>query len=124
MVGTDGSATAELAVDHAAGLAQVFKARLTVVTAFPRSGSDAQARASADSARRRAEKVGASEVHTTVGGGEPAEVLVEAAKELEADLLVVGSKGMSSPSRFLLGSVPDKVSHHAPCDLVIVRTAG
>ncbi|MGZ4233131.1 MAG: universal stress protein [Solirubrobacteraceae bacterium] len=43
-------------------------------------------------------------------------------EELGADLLVVGSKGMGRASRSLLGSVPDKVSHHAPCSVLIVRT--
>jgi nucleotide-binding universal stress UspA family protein len=44
------------------------------------------------------------------------------AETLGARTIVVGNKGMTSSRRFLLGSVPDKVSHHAPCDVLIVRT--
>jgi nucleotide-binding universal stress UspA family protein len=51
--------------------------------------------------------------------GRPAEVLCEIAAEHEADVLVVGSKGMQ---RRLLGSVPNTVSHAAPCSVMIVKT--
>ena len=54
--------------------------------------------------------------------GDPAEAILDVAEEQEADLIVVGSKGMHGSRRFLLGSVPDKVSHHAPCSVLIVRT--
>jgi nucleotide-binding universal stress UspA family protein len=47
---------------------------------------------------------------------------VSEAQELGADLLVIGSVGMTGPRRFLLGNVPNKVSHHAPTDLLIVKT--
>jgi nucleotide-binding universal stress UspA family protein len=39
-------------------------------------------------------------------------------------MIVVGSKGMHGGRRFLLGNVPNKVSHHAPCSVMIVRTTG
>ena len=54
--------------------------------------------------------------------GDPAEAILDVAEEQDADLIVVGSKGMHGSRRFLLGSVPDKVSHHAPCSVLIVRT--
>jgi nucleotide-binding universal stress UspA family protein len=57
-----------------------------------------------------------------VGKGDPAEMLIEAAEDTGGDLIVVGSKGMASATRFVLGSVPNKVSHHAPCDVIIVHT--
>ena len=44
------------------------------------------------------------------------------AEEKHADLIVVGNKGMTGAKRFLLGSVPNKVSHHAPCSVMIIRT--
>ncbi len=47
---------------------------------------------------------------------------VEVAEEVDADLIVVGNKGMTGARRFLLGSVPNKVSHHAPCSVFIART--
>jgi nucleotide-binding universal stress UspA family protein len=54
--------------------------------------------------------------------GDPADVVLSTADLRSADVIVVGSKGMSSPSRFLVGSVPNKISHHAPCDVIIVHT--
>ena len=54
--------------------------------------------------------------------GDPADAILDVAEELGADLIVVGNKGMSGAKRFLLGSVPNKVSHHAPCSVLIVRT--
>ena len=44
------------------------------------------------------------------------------AEERGADLIVVGNKGMTGARRFLLGSVPNKISHHAPCSVLIIRT--
>ena len=141
LVGTDGSATAELAVRHASELARAFGARLTIVTAFSdtgereRVGADvpddlrwmitdaAGADERAASGRVIAAEVGVKDVHCRVARGDPAEALVDTANDVGADLIVVGSRGMTSASRFIMGSVPNKVSHHAPCDVIIVRTA-
>jgi nucleotide-binding universal stress UspA family protein len=54
--------------------------------------------------------------------GDPADAILDVAEELGADLIVVGNKGMTGAKRFLLGSVPNRVSHHAPCSVLIVRT--
>ena len=54
--------------------------------------------------------------------GDPADAILDVAEEREADLIVVGNKGMTGAKRFLLGSVPNKVSHHAPCSVMIIRT--
>jgi nucleotide-binding universal stress UspA family protein len=54
--------------------------------------------------------------------GDPADAIVSIAERQRADLIVVGNKGMTGTARFLLGSVPNKVSHHAPCSVLIVRT--
>ena len=54
--------------------------------------------------------------------GDPADVLVTVARTVHADLLVIGNKGLSGVRRFVLGSVPNKVSHHSPCSLLIVDT--
>lgn len=143
VVGTDGSATAELAVREAARMAKAFGARLTIVTAFAPHPEGDVARAQADvpeelkwvvtdaaqaddkacSGKDVAREEGVDEVHTRVERGDPADALIRVADDVGADLIVVGSRGMTSASRFLLGSVPNKVSHHAPCDLIIVRTA-
>ncbi|HUQ38639.1 MAG TPA: universal stress protein [Acidimicrobiales bacterium] len=138
IVGSDGSDSSHLAVAQAAELAQAFGARLTIVTAFTKTGAVAAmdvpedmrwqvtdvagAETRAREASRVAKERGAADVRTRVASGDPADVLIEAAEELQADLLVLGSKGMTSPTRFLHSSVPNKVSHHAPCDVVIVRT--
>jgi nucleotide-binding universal stress UspA family protein len=62
------------------------------------------------------------EVETHCMGGDPADALIDIAEATEASLIVVGSKGMHGGRRFLLGNVPNKVSHHAPCSVMIVRT--
>ncbi|HYY06277.1 MAG TPA: universal stress protein, partial [Candidatus Limnocylindria bacterium] len=74
-----------------------------------------------DRAAGEAERVGVS-VSTHAREGDPADALLDVAEETKADLLVVGNKGMTGAKRFLLGSVPNKVSHHAPCSVFIVRT--
>ena len=60
------------------------------------------------------------EFHSSVG--EPAEALIELAEKLHADLVVVGNRGMSGMKRFVLGSVPNRVSHKCPCSVLIVNT--
>lgn len=142
VVGTDGSPSAEKAVRQAAELAKAFDARLIVVTAFaPQAPADtavvssdapeelkwmltdaAQAEDRAGHGRTLARELGVKEVRVRTERGDPAEALVNVADDVGADLIVVGSKGMTSAGRFLLGSVPNKVSHHAPCDLVIIHT--
>jgi nucleotide-binding universal stress UspA family protein len=72
----------------------------------------------ASSARRDGVPV---EVHPVPG--DAADALVSVAQQVGADLLVVGNRGMSGARRFVLGSVPNKVSHHSPCNLLIVDTA-
>lgn len=73
-------------------------------------------------AARLARTMGVDSVDTRVLAGEAASTLVRLAAELPADMLVVGSKGMRSWARFVLGNVPDTVARHAACDVLIVRT--
>jgi nucleotide-binding universal stress UspA family protein len=61
------------------------------------------------------------EVETHARKGQPAEVIIEVAKQEQADLIVVGSRGLTGIKRYLLGSVSSKVSEHAPCNVMIVR---
>jgi len=143
VVGTDGSQTAAVAVRHAATLAASFDGELVVVTAYhPHPGSDRPVEASvpddlrwtitesavaeehARAASGIAKEAGLSKVRVRSEKGDPADALVSVAEDTGADLIVVGSRGMTSASRFLLGSVPNKVSHHAPCDVMIVHTVG
>lgn len=141
VVGTDGSDTATLAVRHAAELAAASGATLTVVTGFTPDPATERARAEApeevrwrisDSvaadekagkAMRLATDIGVATVESRTASGDPADILIDTATDVGADVIVVGSKGMASPTRFILGSVPNKVSHHAPCDVLIVHTA-
>jgi nucleotide-binding universal stress UspA family protein len=62
------------------------------------------------------------DVETFARQGDPADAILDVAEEQRADLIVVGNKGMTGAKRFLLGSVPNKVSHHAPCSVLIIRT--
>jgi nucleotide-binding universal stress UspA family protein len=70
------------------------------------------------------ERAGAAGVTATEHAreGDAADAILDVAEELGADLIVVGNKGMTGAKRFLLGSVPNKVSHHAPCAVMIIRT--
>jgi nucleotide-binding universal stress UspA family protein len=110
VVGTDFSPTAEIATDRAAWLAQKLGAELIVVHA----GSNRE-----EELEELGRKYGAK-VH--LEDGPPADVLISAADDLGADLLATGSVGMSGARRFMLGNVPNKVSHHANTDLLIVKT--
>jgi nucleotide-binding universal stress UspA family protein len=136
VVGTDGSETAEGAVREATELAKLTGARLHVVTAYPaeqyreRLGRTARRdpvdlREVAEAVTQRvAQRIGPDgiDIDTHARAGDPAEVLIDVAEETDANLIVVGSKGMRGAARFLLGSVPGKVSHHARASVLIVRT--
>ena len=62
------------------------------------------------------------DIETLVMSGDASSAIVEQAEKGKYDLVVVGNKGMTGASRFFLGSVPNKVSHHIPTALLIVRT--
>lgn len=118
LVGTDGSKTAAKAVDRAVQVAGTTGASLTILTAGrPDSGAkvvDAEAARHADA--------GVS-IDTKVIDKDPVRAIIDEATAGHYDLVVMGNKGMRGVSRFFhLGSVPNKVSHHLPCSLLIVRT--
>ncbi len=115
LMGTDGSRTATMALERAIEVARGMDASLTVVTVGRRDwATDVLAEAEA-----RVKAAGVPVV-TEQHDGNPAAVLVERA--VEFDLLVLGNRGMTGARRFLLGSVPNKVSHHVGTDLLIVKT--
>ena len=118
LVGTDGSKTAARAVARAVEVAKATGAELTITTV----GSGARAEKVIEEATAAHRDSGVS-ISTKVLPGDPADALVAEA-ENGYDLLVVGNKGMTGASRFFLGSVPNKVSHHAPTGLLIVHTTG
>jgi nucleotide-binding universal stress UspA family protein len=117
LVGTDGSKTAAIAVERAVDLAKAFGSTLTIFSV----GAPGRAGAAVDAEARKHEKSGIA-IRTETVDGDPATALVERAEKGDIDLLVLGNKGMTGATRFFLGSVPNKVSHHAPVALLIVRT--
>jgi nucleotide-binding universal stress UspA family protein len=141
VVGTDGSETADEAVRQATALARTCgdRTRIHLVTAYkpieamvvapevvpsgltglidPRG----EARAVAEQAAEKVRSEGV-DVETYVWPGDAASAIIDVASTAKADVIVVGSRGMSGAARFLLGSVPNRVSHHAPCNVMIVRT--
>ena len=116
LVGTDGSKTAARAVERAVEVASATGATLTILSAG--NGAKAQQVVAAAAALHAGPDV---KIETLVREGDPATVLLEHS-ERGYDLLVVGNKGMTGVTRFLPGSVPNKVSHHSPCALLIVHT--
>jgi len=139
VVGTDGSPTAEEAVRQATELARLSGAKVHLVSAYRPLESYATvpgalppnvrelidpagiARTVLDDAAAKVRAEGV-ECETYGCAGDAAHALIEIAEAHDADLIVVGNKGMHSKTRFLLGSVPNKVSHHAPCAVMIART--
>ena len=83
----------------------------------PREDVDSTLREAAE----QAEAAGVA-VEVFARQGDPADAILDVAEEQGADLIIVGNKGMTGAKRFLLGSVPNKVSHHAPCSVLIIRT--
>ena len=138
VVGTDGSPTAAKAVEFAVDLAACYGARLVAGSCFAPVPEDRVAREQRDAPeeiqwsinplenvdailREVEEQAAGRGVHVTSEArmGKPATVLCELAGEHDADVLVVGSQGMN---RRLRGSVPNWISHHAPCSVLIVKT--
>jgi nucleotide-binding universal stress UspA family protein len=141
VVGTDGSNTAGEAVRQSIELAKAVGASIELVSAYepvsrqrlreetrqapedlqwmvnPREDVDATLSDAAD----RIKEAGVS-VNVYAREGDPADAILDVAEERGADLIVVGNKGMTGAKRFLLGSVPNKISHHAPCSVLIIRT--
>src|SRR6266540_7297259 len=74
-------------------------------------------------AQEMAQGMGVKEVSVHPREGDPADAILDVAEEHGSDLIVVGNKGMTGAKRFLLGSVPNKISHHAPCSVLIIRTS-
>jgi nucleotide-binding universal stress UspA family protein len=135
VVGTDGSDTAAEALRRAAEMARDWGAALHVVSAYkPLEGArvvgggaeqwELPPDSKVDAILREAIDGLAGEVKVSEHAlkGDPADAIIAVAESEGADLVVVGNKGMTGARRFLLGSVPSKVSHHAPCTVMIVRT--
>ena len=138
VVGTDGSERAERAVERAGEIANALGATVHIVSGYSEQSSPVmvaprvvtpaheedvnrtRAQNYVDRAQRRLRDLGvATETH--IWPGEAAESLVRIAAERDAQMIVVGNRGMTGARR-MLGSVPNHVSHRARCDVLIVST--
>jgi len=141
VVGTDGSETASEAVKQAAELAKISKSELNIVSAYEPVSQSQLREEARDVPGDVAQTVNPREVvnvtlekasgiakkskvkvQTHPREGDPADAILDVAEDIKADLIIVGNKGMTGAKRFLLGSVPNKVSHHAPCSVMIIQT--
>jgi nucleotide-binding universal stress UspA family protein len=142
VVGTDGSDTAATAVRYAIDLAGQLGARLQIVSAYEPVSDHRLKNEKLEvpedlqwmvnpredvltmltDAQKEAQAAGVGQVETFARQGDAADAILDVAEEQRSDLIVVGNRGMTGAKRFLLGSVPNKVSHHAPCSVLIVRT--
>jgi nucleotide-binding universal stress UspA family protein len=139
VVGTDGSDTAKKAVEQAADLAKSSGGELHIVMAantVPETRLRSERQGVPDDVahtvnptedteadlKQVADQYGDVKVHTHAKTGDPADAIIDVAEANGADLIVVGNKGMTGAKRFFLGAVPNKISHHAPCSVLIVRT--
>ena len=139
-VGTDGSETADRAVEAAADLARSWGSELHVITSFKASSpglAQVTGAALVDTGaghavvEEAARQVGARSIETWGSGlkveahavhGDAVDAILDTAAALNADLIVVGSKGMRGARRYL-GSVPNSVAHGAHCAVLLVKTA-
>ncbi len=132
MVGTDRSETAEQAVRWAASFARSYEAELFVVQVLSAENPASTSHGAAE--RTRAQLAGdelaayARELAGSRGHGlvvlaaDPANAIVSTAEQQKIDVLVVGNIGMAGRKEFLLGNVPNRISHNARCTVVIVKT--
>jgi nucleotide-binding universal stress UspA family protein len=137
LIAIDGSPSSHHAANQGLGLARQTRSKVTlafvletppVIPVGPLSGyvTTAPPRTEADLAWARAELAELARdagvpVDTRVELGAPADVLCELAQQLGVDLIVIGARGLSTGSRWLLGSVSDRVVRHAPCPVMVVR---
>jgi nucleotide-binding universal stress UspA family protein len=138
LVAFDGSPDAELALEHAVGLSQVFHARLALVAVVPpppsfawqapggvRAAHDAQQRELDQALRAAADGVPDDMSLTTrLLDGDPAREILRAAREGEHDLIVMGSRGRGRVTTALLGSVSNHVMHDAEVPVIVIHRPG
>jgi nucleotide-binding universal stress UspA family protein len=121
LVATDRSETAERAVAFAQEMAERYEAELLLLRVLL-SDDGVLAEAARDLAEHARELAGERGHSTVVIAEDPAEAIIEAIGRERADVVVVGSVGMSGRKEFLLRNVPNRISHNAPCTVVIVQT--
>ena len=134
VVGTDGSKSSMLAVERAAKIAAAFDATLVIGCAYYETKEDASktlrqdsvtvlgTQENLDKATEHARAMGAPTIRTAIRPGTPVEALMSIVNETNADLLIVGNRGINSLTGRLLGSVPADVARQSDCDVMIVHT--
>lgn len=133
MVGTDRSETADQTVQWAAGLADRYDAELFIVqvivpkypsaTEFGESEQTSAVAANNDLAHFARQVAGERGHALVVINADPALAIVHAAEQEAIDVLVVGNLGMAGRKEFLLGNIPNRISHNAHCTVIIVNAA-
>jgi nucleotide-binding universal stress UspA family protein len=142
LVGVDGSPTAKEALKRAAKLADSTGAELHIVSAYqgttlvavdPISAAGTAAGSLTETMRQASEQLLEAEVkelgmdgariQTHAIEGEASDAIIDAAATFDCDLIVVGSRGLRGSKRLFLGSVPNRVAHHADRDVLIIHTS-
>jgi nucleotide-binding universal stress UspA family protein len=145
VVGTDGSESSLRAVARAGALAGAVGATLVIASAYLPTERDERELAQAQDALRdeayqvvgshpaeeavrtaaeKARAAGAGEVKTVAVEGSPVETLLDVVRKENADLLVVGNRGLAGIKGRLLGSVPADATRRSACDVLVVHTTG
>jgi nucleotide-binding universal stress UspA family protein len=139
VVGTDGSDSAQRAVAEAIRIAEALKADVHLVSAFepvrgariagaPEGAAKVWAPLPDAAVEQTLSEAAAAvrfkglEVSTHAVEKDPADALVEVADQVGASMIVIGNRGMHGARRLMLGNVPNKVSHRARCNVLIVAT--
>ena len=134
IVAVDGSEQSMLALDHARAIAECFRSKLILVNAFPHTSDLRDSIEYNNLVALRIKKgeeiietarklLGQTsiEVDEELLEGPAAEAILSAAATRNADLIVMGSRGMGSLKGIVFGSVSTKIAHYAPCPVMVVR---
>jgi nucleotide-binding universal stress UspA family protein len=121
VVGVSKTERAKKAARQAVDLATKFGAELHLVTAFPTAGASASERQHAEGFLESMALGSALTIRTHALPGDAADAILRVAGEIDADLIVVGNKGMRGAAR-ILGSIPNHIAHKAACSVLIVNT--
>jgi len=135
LVAHDGSKSSDKALKKAVELTAVFKGPLTVLSVIPElyltelqtTDRNRISESISEQIKNVMEKIEKSlagkvtEVRTVVRKGDPAEIILETAQKMGADLIVTGSHGKHGAKKFHLGSVSAKIVKYARCPVMVVK---